>query len=291
MTLRAVLRDLCPPVIPKLVRGLRRSSSGTLPDETILFDGDYQSWEDAEHASTGYADREILSKTRAAMLKVKRGDAAFERDSVTFQVMEHRFPLLAGLLRAAVASQGRLNIVDFGGALGSTYFQCRQFLSVVRELRWSIVEQPDHVACGVAEFSDEHLRFYRSIEDCLQTERPNLLLTSSVVQYLPKPYAALEDLLRHGFDHVIIDRAPFLLRNQDRLTVETVPESIYQAKYPAWFFNESRFRQTLTDAGYFLVADFNALDTCAPVDESACYKGFILEKRPSRGGSGGSAPR
>jgi putative methyltransferase (TIGR04325 family) len=273
-------------VIPKLARGLRRSSSATLPDETILFDGDYRSWEDAEHASTGYADKEILSKTRAAMLKVKRGDAAFERDSVTFQVMEHRFPLLAGLLRAAVASEGRLNIVDFGGALGGTYFQCRQFLSVVRELRWSIVEQPAHVACGQAEFSDEHVRFYGSIEDCLRTERPNVLLTSAVVQYLPKPYAVLEDLLRHGFDHVIIDRVPFLLRNQDRLTVETVPESIYRARYPAWFFSESRFRQTLADAGYVLVADFAGSDVCSPADESACFKGFILEKRASPGGFG-----
>ena len=108
--------------------------------------------------STGYADGRYLARTRAAILKVKRGEAAFERDSVTFQVMEHRFPLLAGLLRAASATGGRLSVVDFGGALGSTYFQCGQFLSVVKELpRWSVVEQPSHVACGQADLSDEQL--------------------------------------------------------------------------------------------------------------------------------------
>jgi putative methyltransferase (TIGR04325 family) len=246
-----------------------------------MFSGDYHSWEDAERASTGYADGEILARTRAAMLKVRNGEAAFERDSVTFQVTEHRFPLLAGLLRAAIAGGGRLSVVDFGGALGSTYFQCRGFLSALEELRWSVIEQPGHVACGQTEFADDHIRFYLSIEDCLQAEQPNLLLTSAVVQYLPRPYAVLDDLLRQGFEHVIVDRLSFLRRNQDRLTVETVPEVIYRASYPAWFLSETRFRQIVSEAGYALVADFAALDTCAPDDERAYYKGFVLERTRS----------
>ncbi len=280
MSLRAILRELCPPVIPRLVRGLRPSPGDAPPDGAIMFSGDYRSWEDAERASTGYADREILARTRAAMLKVRNGEAAFERDSVTFQVMEHRFPLLARLLRAAVAREGRLSVVDFGGALGGgVSSRGRGFLSVIKELRWSIVEQPAHVACGQTEFADDQVRFYLSIEDCLpRRAAEDLLLTSGVLQYLPRPYAALEDLLAHGVEHVIVDRLAFLRRNQDRLTIETVPEVIYRASYPAWFLSETTFRQTVGDAGYTLIADFDALDTCAPDNERAYYKGFLLEK-------------
>ena len=91
---------------------------------------------------TGYDGPAILAKTREAGLKVKRGEAAYERDSVLFDQVEHSFPLLAGLLRAALSQQGELVVLDFGGALGSTYLQCREFLTPLKRLVWCIVEQP-----------------------------------------------------------------------------------------------------------------------------------------------------
>ena len=73
--------------------------------DSVRFSGNYKSWEEAERDSTGYAGPEILRKTRAALLKVKAGEAAFERDSVVFKLMEYEFPLLAGLSRAAAIGQ------------------------------------------------------------------------------------------------------------------------------------------------------------------------------------------
>jgi putative methyltransferase (TIGR04325 family) len=254
------------------------------PVGQIEFTGDYHSWEAAQSASTGYDDPEILARTRAAMVKVRDGEAAFERDSVVFHTMEYRFPLLSGLLRAAAARGGRLSVVDFGGALGSSYFQCRPFVSVLEDLRWSVVEQPAHVACGRREFSSEQLRFYGSLDECLQSESRHLLLLSALLQYLPTPYDTLRELLAREFDHVIIDRAPFLRRDRDRLTVQTVPESIYPARYSAWFFSESSFRATCSDAGYRIVADFPGSDTVAPRDDPAYFKGFILDKAAAAGG-------
>src|SRR5436305_14010450 len=104
--------------------------------DSVRFSGNYKSWEEAERDSTGYAAPEILQKTRAALLKVKAGEAAFERDSVIFDTMQYNFSLLAGLLRAAAANHGRLSVLDFGGSLGSTYFQQRSFLCDVTDLHW-----------------------------------------------------------------------------------------------------------------------------------------------------------
>ena len=56
------------------------------------------------------------------MLKIKAGEAAFDRDSVLFAEVQHSFPVLAGLLRAAVESGNQLNVfarqqfVKFNGA-------------------------------------------------------------------------------------------------------------------------------------------------------------------------------
>src|SRR5207249_4552400 len=113
--------------------------------------------------------------------------------------------------------------------------------SPIRKLRWSVVEQPAHVACGQTEIADEHLYFYHTIDECLKAEQPNVLLLSSVVQYLPDPYSFLNDVLQHDFGHVIVDRTPFMRDGRDRLTVQHVPAWIYEASYPAWFLSEERF--------------------------------------------------
>ena len=229
--------------------------------------------------ATGYDSAVILEKTRIALLKVKSGEAAYERDSVLFDKIQHSFPVLAGLLSAAQARDGRLCVVDFGGALGSSYFQCRGFLQVIRQLEWLVVEQPAHVTCGQENFTSEQLRFHPTVEDCLIVHQPNALLLSSVLQYVPDPYTLLESLLRHRIHHVIIDRTAFLHSDHERLTVQRVPNAIYPASYPAWFFSESQFQAAIISAGYQMVADFPGSDDISPEGENAYFKGFIYEWR------------
>ena len=50
------------------------------PLAPIVFTGDYASWDEAKAASDGYESSVILDRTTAALLKVKRGDAVYERD-------------------------------------------------------------------------------------------------------------------------------------------------------------------------------------------------------------------
>jgi putative methyltransferase (TIGR04325 family) len=260
---------------------LTRQLSKVLPHRRrrgLQFTGDYQSWAEALRDSGGYDAPAILAKTRAAVLKVKRGEAAYERDSVLFDQVEHSFPLLAGLLRAAVLQRGELVVLDFGGALGSTYFQCREFLRPLKRLVWCIVEQPAQVACGKSDFESPELRFYASADECLAAHRPDVLLLSSVLQYLPEPYVTLREMVQRGIPRIIIDRTAFLHGDRERLTVQHVPPSIYEASYPAWFLSETKVRGLVKAAGYRLLADFPAADVGSPPGEKACCKGFIFEK-------------
>jgi len=266
----------------KLVKNLKQlfrpKQCGQESGQSIVFNGDYASWGDATRSSTGYDAGVILEKTCAALLKVKNGEAVYERDSVLFDKIQHSFPVLAGLLRAAQAHDGRLCVVDFGGALGSSYFQCRDFLKVVRQLEWLVVEQSAHITCGRKNFESDQLRFYNTVDECKAGHQPNVLLLSSVLQYLPNPYEVLQKLLSHHISHVIIDRTAFLVSDRERLTVQKVPDSIYPASYPAWFFSETKFRAVIEAAGYSLAADFPGTDDLSPEGEKAYYKGFIYER-------------
>jgi len=271
------------PSLPRrLARAVRRRlQRPPVPLAPIEFTGDYTSWDDAKRDSDGYESSVILDRTTAALLKVKRGDAVYERDSVVLDRPEYPFPVISGLLRAAAADGGRLSVIDFGGSLGSTYFQCKRLLAGLQRVEWLVVEQAGHVARGRQLFEDNGLRFFVSAEECVQRHRPNALLLSGVLQCLPDPYGTLRSLLALNIPHLIIDRTAFYRANRDRLTVQAVPEWIYPASYPSWFLSESKLTGTIAEAGYQLVVDFKATDDLSPKDEpgSGYYKGFISERR------------
>ncbi len=239
--------------------------------------GDYRSWPEAQAASGGYDRFAILERVKSSMLKVKRGEAVYERDSVVFDKVEYSWPLLAGLMWAAAQHDGALRVLDFGGSLGSTYFQNRAFLTGLRRVRWSIVEQPHFVACGKEHFANDELTFYASTEDCLRTEQPNVIVLSSVLQYLEQPYQQLQALIDLDVPHIILDLTP-VFGDKDRITVQKVPPEIYDASYPCWIFGEDRLRAFLSERCH-LVADFDcALGQSLTLDRGsrAKYRGYIL---------------
>lgn len=226
----------------------------------IYFSGRYADWLAASKLAVGYDTDHILERVKKATLEVRAGTAAFERDSVLFSEIQHPFPVLAGLLRAAIEDGERqLSVLDFGGSLGSSYFQCRQFLSVLHSLRWSIIEQEHFVRCGQELFESEQLRFYFTIEECLQKETPNAALLSSVLQYMPEPYPILAKLMESGIKYLIIDRTPFSDSKNDVITLQYVPPSIYATSLPCRIFSKEAFIAQVPH-GYEIIAQFESND-------------------------------
>lgn len=267
MTLRHILNELTPLVF-------RRATA-----RKYGYFGDYATWEEARKECTGYDAEAILNKVRDALLKVKRGEAIYERDSVLFDTIQYSWPLLAGLLWAASKNENRLILIDFGGSLGSSYFQNRKFLGHLNPFRWNIVEQATFVNVGRALFEDEYLRFYYDIDECIKKEEPNMVILSSVLPYLEEPYALLEKIADLGPPYLIIDRTPFLPGRTDRLTIQKVPPSIYDASYPAWFLAEKKFLSLLSD-NYELITGFPALGGIIDLDGvKAEEKGFVFVRK------------
>jgi putative methyltransferase (TIGR04325 family) len=242
--------------------------------------GDYTRWEEANSKCTGYEQNKILGKVKTSILKVKKGKAVYERDSVAFKTLEYSEPLLQSFKEIAASNQNCMKIVDFGGSLGSTYFQYRNLLQGLNVIEWNVVEQSHFVKCGKKYIQENGLRFYNSIEDALSESKANSILLSSVIQYLEKPYDFIEKLIQYGFDFIIVDRTAFIENEKDRITVQIVPEFIYKASYPAWFFNEQSFIKLFKEkyevTNSFL-SEFSkplTLEDGTPV----YWKGFVLKK-------------
>ena len=242
---------------------------------SIHFEGDYARWADAQADCDGYEARVILERTTEAARTVKRGEAAFERDSVVYTKPAYVWPLLTSLLWAAARHGGSLSVLDFGGSLGSTYFQHRSWLKDLARLRWSIVEQPSYVKVGREEFEDESLKFFDDVPAALRAERSRVLLVSAVLQYLEAPYAMLEELMNADFDVILLDRLAFSGEGRDKLTVQRVGERIYPASYPAWFFDRQRFVGAL-ERRYRLVQVFQPADRASGGNY---YEGLLFERK------------
>jgi putative methyltransferase (TIGR04325 family) len=236
--------------------------------------GNYQSWESALSESEGYDSEKIINKVRVSSMKVKNGEAAYERDGVLFYKSAYSTPLISTLM-LSLAKSKVLNILDFGGSLGNAYYQTKKFLDEVSNVSWSVVEQKHFVDVGNAEFKDDRLKFYYSITECIIKEKPNVLLLSSVLQYLERPYEMLEEMLEAKFDFILIDRTPYSLNNEDVIKLQKVPPSIYKASYPCWFLSEMHLKDYLIDRDYKLIEEFDSIEGRM---NNYTFKGMIWKK-------------
>ena len=236
--------------------------------------GNYSSWSEARIKCTGYDSKLILDKVRSSLLQVKSGNAVYERDSVLFNEIQYSYPVLSGLMWISAQSKGRLNVLDFGGSLGSSYYQNKRFLDSLEEVHWCVVEQSGFVKAGLEDFATDRLHFFNTIEECLKSFNINVVLLSSVLQYLEEPYCLLDQLNSLRIKNIIIDRTPFV-HGKDRITIQKVWPRIYKASYPCWFFNKEKFVILMTRE-YKLVMEFDAMDKA---NISSEFKGFIFSKK------------
>ncbi len=249
------LKNMLKKILPeKTIRTSKIIINQLRQQKNNMWSGNYKSWKEAQEKCTGYDSALILEKCKTALLKVKNGEAVYERDSVLFDEIQYSWALLAGLQKAALENDGKLCVLDFGGSLGSSFYQNKDFLSGVKNLEWCIVEQPHFVDCGKKYFEDGQLKFYHTIEACLEKHTPNVLLLASVINYLEEPYWWIEKFIQLKIPYILLDRTVCIDAGKDILTVQNVPEKIYRASYPCWLLNSSRLKNAF-ELKYKLLAD------------------------------------
>ena len=268
--LKNFLKNWMPPIILRKIvnaRGL-----------TNRFEGGYTSWQEAVSKSSGYHGEEILEKTLSATLKVKNGNAIYERDSVIFDEIEYFWPVTSALMWAAARNNGCLNVLDFGGALGSSYFQNKKFLASLTSVKWGVIEQPHYVEAGNQYIQDEQLKFYQSIDDYESENTANVILLSSVLQYLESPINIIKRLSLTKTCCLIIDRTPFSEFSEDEILIQRVPDAIYSASYPMRVFSKEKFLKIL-QCDWKVVTEFSSQENKVKSTSgfNFSFQGMILE--------------
>ncbi len=264
--LKSFVRNWCPPIVRIMLQPKSIAH--------VHFPEEFPSWAKAELVCSGYDSPEIINKVLETTIKVLKGEFAYERDSVGFIKADYSWPVLCGLLLAASSNKNSLSVLDFGGGLGSSYFQNRNFLSNLSSVDWNIVEQVSFVNVGNEKIKLNGLHFYSSIDKCILNCHPNAILLSSVLQYIDNYQAIINGVTKTGAEFIIIDRTPFLKKGSiEKIFIQKVPDWIYQASYPCRFFVENDFIKLFESRGYFLLESFESIDN---LDDRAEWRGYIF---------------
>lgn len=270
------MKDFIKQLIPPIAK--------TLSEYSLKYGwkGNYGSFSEAQQKSNGYDAAPILERIIYTTQLFKKGEIAYERDGIIYDKPHYHFPVLSSLLWIAGQNNQQLTVLDFGGSLGTTYLQMRPYLQHIQKLQWCIVEQAHFVEKGKQHFEDDILKFYPTVEACMQEQQPHVLLICGVLQYLPEPYVFLTNVAQHKIPYLLLDYIGYHLgEDYDRITIQNVPPDFYgvEASYACWFFNKTKLYQHLQQY-YDLQYDFlDDYDTYYLELERFKYEGMLWKAK------------
>ncbi len=97
---------------------------------------------------------------------------------------------------------------------------------------------------------------------------------SSVLQYLEKPYAWLDEAVKLKIPYLWIDRTPFSNRQNDWILKQIVDPRVYKATYPAYILSLPKFKKYMAEH-YEIVAEFMSSDK---INQQECqFLGFFMK--------------
>jgi putative methyltransferase (TIGR04325 family) len=266
--MNAWLKQFIPPILIRVIK--YKLNEG--------WHGNFESWNDAKKRTTGYEASTIIDRVRVAALKAKNREVAYEQSARTYDKPSVNLPILAALLYVAMQHNNQLVVLDYGGSLGSLYYQLKPYLKGLSSIKWCIVEQPIFVEVGQKEFADDELHFFYSVQECLEIYEPQLCIFASSLQYLEKPYEVMENFFQYDIPNIILDRIAFIDEKKDRLTIQKVPPAYYEASYPCWFLSKSKFLSFMS-THYSLIAEFKNEVYLQLGLQHLRYEGMWFEKK------------
>lgn len=242
----------------------------------IVYHGPYTSWDEARASTSGYDEGAILGRVAKATQKVLQSKAGYEQDGAAFLGTPSASHALAGLLLAAGRDSGRLSVLDFGGGLASHYLRWRPIIDRLPDVHWTVVEQAGFVAEGNKLFHAVPAVSFHETMARLPAQ-PNVVLASSVLQYLQDPYAVLQQLAELQADIIIIDRTPY--GEHEAIVTQHVPARLGKASYPLQVLSRNKIHDLLA-MSHELIVEFNSDDQPLQAPSiHAVYHGSVWLRR------------
>lgn len=231
--LRAILKGLVPPLVLDVLRGrpiVRKP----------IWTGVYDSPAALGLVKTSYDTQTEVEKhagwTRQALETQQAGSKLF--------LWHSPMATVAALL---VARQGRVRVLDYGGATGRDYVQLLDNLPT-GTVDYHVVDLPGMCAAGRAIFAGvAGIHFHERLPRL--TEPVDIVYARGVLQYAEDYQQLLGDLVGVGAAYVVLSHTP----TGEVPTYVSKQCNLKGIELPYWFLNLTELRHRLEAFGYLLV--------------------------------------
>ena len=204
-----------------------------------MWSGCYADWNAASRACNDIPIESQRLAYERALLEVLEGRALYERDSLLKHEPVCCRPLLDVILSFYNQGIACPTVLDFGGGLGSVYFQHKRWFTADKPISWNVVERPEIAATGRRLVKDSRLSFFDSLDTAVQRP-PDIVVANCILPMVPEPETLLASFAALSPRWFFIGRMPVANRGGHNLiSRQIVPRFIYDSESPFWFFDES----------------------------------------------------
>ena len=227
-------------ILPPRVKTLIRSFLSFVVGFTKV-----DSWETAERKSVGYESTDVLTPLMQGTTETR--DNLIKSRSATTRYQQVATAILFGLSEDMLHGGKPLRILDFGGGSGDYFYQLQKFVPNI-DFDWTVVETPALAQAMQDKYGGypEQIRWVHSLE--MTDDKYDFVLCSGVLQYVEKPFEILEALVKKS-ELVIINRIPLTTSSDNFVALQRVLTKKKRGSYPAHFFSETSFLETMSTYG------------------------------------------
>lgn len=220
-------------ILPKFIHDLYYE----LKYPKVKFIGPYKNWKNANQDSTGYRNQKILNKIIKNTIISSNNDKFYERDGELLSDNNYPKEIIKFI---NLNYKKKLKLIDFGGSLGSFFFQNRSKIKA-KLIEWIIYEQEYLVNAGLKNIKHKNIHFIKNIKK-LKKFKPDIVLFSSVLEYLEKPKKHINEMLKiKSIKYIIIDRLIVSNDNKDKIFIQKNPKKYFNMSYPCRIFSKNNF--------------------------------------------------
>ena len=238
----------------------------------IYFSNEKRDWSSALKLSKSYNDETIFNKVKKVYdNKLDIREEFYERDSLILENKPNETDLIR-FLQERIAKEENLEVLDFGGSLGSRFFSNYNFIKK-NKIKWNIVEQNNFAQYGKNFLQNNLLFFYNDLTKCFSEKKIDSVIFSTSLQYLENYIEILKEIKNSNIKYIFFDYLPLSRYQRHRIFVQNIHKKLYDSSYPIRIFSKNLFLEEVKKLN-FTVSDLNSKKT---VFYGFSYTTLVLE--------------
>lgn len=217
----------------------------------------YQNYNQALKNCNGYEDQELVS------IISQKTHKFVEELSNNQNLLDQSFKNLAIILKVITdLDKKEINVIDFGGQLGATFFEIRKLISENIKLNWNVIETEKMTQIGKKYHQNQDLNFSNNLDDFKKTDI-DIIIASGSIQYTPNPIKFINKIIDIQPHYIYFCRLPLnCISDENIITTQssnlqdngpTILDNIKDKKitYPITIITKSNFETAVLSSNKY----------------------------------------